>query len=364
MKFLKALRDGAAILLLPKNIARFFYKPYRFAWLVHSRNIQDFYNRFPAAKILPKKLVLYFLRIAWPLIISDITGVKDKDGKEKIGCIIGIPLLPGQILEDTASAQKKIIQALKLSEKIGIRNVVLGGYNAAITEGGKTVYEKTNVFLTNSYPLLSGLAFRTIEKFLELNNKNFNIKFGVVGATTIPGEALTKLLIKNGVKKMLLVGKTLEHLEKLKGECKQLGATAEVEITLEIKDIKECDFVIIAVNNPAVVISSQNIKENALVFDITQPINPSTGILEREETIIVGHGLALTTPGINYNFNFGLPKEQAFPCLAEVILLAKEERKEHFGIGRVPLSQVEEIVALAKKYNFNPIVSNNPITWK
>ncbi len=364
MKFFKTLRDGLTILFLPASLTKFFYKSYSFTWVVHSRNIQDFYDRFPISKILPAKLVLYISRVLWPMVISDITGVKDKNGKTKIGCIIGIPLLPEQILENKKLVEKRIIQALRLSEKIGVKNAVLAGYNSAITEGGKAVYEKTSIFLTNSYALLSGLALKTIEKILELYNKDFNIEFGIVGATTIPGKILTKLLIKKGANNILLVGKTLKHLEYLKEECGQLNLNADVKITLEMRDIKKCDFVIIAVNNPSTVISPQYIKSGSIVFDITQPINPSTRNLEQRKDIVVGYGLAVTTPGISYHFDFGIPKEQAFPCLAEVILLAKEGKDENFGIGNISLSQVEEIVFLAEKYNFNPIVFKKSITWK
>jgi predicted amino acid dehydrogenase len=364
MKIIKALRDGLTFSLFPKKLVRFFYKPYSFAWLVHSRNIQDFYNRFPITKILPAKLVLYISMTLWPFVVSDITGVTDKNGKTKLGCIIGVPLLPEQILKNRKLTEKRIIQAIKLCEKIGIKNMALGGYNSVITDGGKTVYDKTSISLTNSYALLSGVALRTIEKILELHNRDFSIKFGIVGATTIPGRAFTKLLIKKRAKNILLVGKTLEHLEELKNECKQLDANATIEITLEIKNIKECDFVVIAVNNPSIVISPQDIKKNSIVFDITQPINPSTINLEQRKDIFVGHGLAVTTPGIDYHFDFGIPQEEAFPCLAEVILLVKEQEKKHFGIGNINLSQIEEIVSLAEKYDFNPILFKKPITWK
>ncbi len=364
MKIVKTLKDGLTILFLPPSLAKFFYKPYSFTWIVHSRNIQDFYNRFPIAKILPTKLVLYVSKILWPIIISDITGVKDKDNKEKTGCIIGVPLLPEQILNNKILAEKRIIQALKLSEKIGVKNAVLAGYNSVITNGGETLYKRTSIFLTNSYALLSGLALKTIEKILELYNKDFNIQFGIIGATTISAKILVKLLIKKGVNRIILMSRTLEHLEELKEKCLEVNANANIETTIDIKHIKKCDFVIIATNSPSAVISSQDIKTNSIVLDITQPINPFTRNLEQRKDIVVAHGLAVTTPGINYHFDFGLPKEQAFPCLAEVILLAKEKKEEHFGIGDIGLSQVEEIVSLAEEYNFNPIVFKKPITWR
>jgi len=364
MKILKALRDILTILFFPSFLAKLFYKPYSFAWVVHSRDMQDLHNRFPITKVLPKRAVLSICKMLWPIIVSDIVGVKDKNGEKRTGCIIGIPLLPDQILGDKVLAEKKIIQVLKLAEKIGIKNVVLAGYNSVITNGGETIFKKTSLFLTNSYAFLAGLAIKTIEKILEFYGKNFDIQFGIVGTTTLPGKIFAKLLVKKGASKVVLMGKTVEHLEELKQKCLEINNKANIETTINVWDIKKCDFVIITANNPTLVVSPRDIKTNAIVFDITQPVNPSTNKLKLEKDIIVGSGLAVATPGINYNFDFGLPPEQAFPCLAEVILLAKENKKENFGIGEISLSQVDEIVSLAQKYKFNPVILNKTTTWE
>jgi len=364
MWILKTLRDGMAISIFPRKLARLFYKPYSFVWIIHSRNIQDFYRRFPIAKILPGKIIETLCRVLWPIVVSDITGVKDKNEKNKIGCILGIPLLPWQILDNKALAEKRILQTLKFAEKIGVQNAVLGGYNSSITNGGETVYKRTSIYLTNSYALLSGIAIRITEKVLSSYNKNFDLQFSVIGATTIPGKILVELLMRKGARKIVLVGKTLKHLEKLKQKCLQLNRGADIKTTLDIKNIKNCDFVIIATNKPSVVISPEYIKNNSIILDITQPLNPSTEKLKLKKNIKVISGLAVNTPKINYHFHFGLPAGQAYPCLAEVILLAKENKKENFGIGDVSLAQVNEIVLLAKKNNFYPVMFNALLTWE
>ncbi len=366
MKILKLLKDGLAISFFPKRIVKILYKPYSFAWLVHSRDIQDFYRRFPMAKILPQKTIEFLCKILWPIIVSDITGVRDKEGKEKIGCILGIPLLSQQIFSNQTLTEKKIMQALKLAEKIGVQNVALAANNASVTKGGETVYRKTSVFLTNNYALLSATAFREIEEIIKLynNTKSFNLQFGIVGATTIPGKVISKLLAKREPKKIILIGKTQEHLEVLKQECLKINNEIEIETSIDVRDINNCDFVIISTNSPSVVISPEYIKNNSIVFDITQPPNPSIRYLKLRKNIKVFDGLVINTPGINYHFNFGLPLEHAYPCLAEVILLAKKNKKGHFGVGDISLEQVEEIISLAKKYNFNPVMFDRIITWK
>jgi len=365
MRILKLFRDWLINSFFPRKLARLFYKPYSFVWIVHSRNIQDFYRHLPLARVLPKKIVEVICRILWPFIVSDITGLKDKNGKHKIGCILGIPLLPQQILNNKVLAEKRILQGLKLAEKIGAQNVGLGGYNSSITKGGETVYKKTSLYLTNGYALLSGLAITAIKKILRSQRKNFNnLRFGIIGATTIPGKILAEFLIRKGVEKIILVGKTQEHLEELKQKCLQFNRSAIIKITTDIRNINDCDFIIIATNTSSIVIPPEYIKNNSIIFDITQPPNPFTNKLRLKKDIKVISGLAVNIPKINCHFDLGLSLEQVYPCLAEVILLVKEDKKENFGIGDVSLIQVNEIISLAKKYNFNPVIFNTLSTWE
>lgn len=94
MQFLKVIRDGLIIAFLPKKIVGYIVQPYEFAWLVHPRSIEDFNRKFPVGKFLPDKIVRLICKILWPIVVSEITGVIDKNRIQRKGCIISIALLP------------------------------------------------------------------------------------------------------------------------------------------------------------------------------------------------------------------------------------------------------------------------------
>lgn len=354
MQFLKVIRDGLIIAFLPKRVVKRFVKRYEFAWLVQPRSINDFYRKFPLGKFLPDKVVKYICKILWPIVVSEITGVIDKNGEEKKGCIISIALLPKQISADPELAEKKILQALKLADRLGVKIVALAGFNSVITKGGLTIKDKSPVYLTNSYALLSILGIESIKEILKNQNKDFKISFAIIGATTILGKILSKLLVRENINKLLLIGKTPQNLEILKKDCLLIktNPNLKIDIATDTSEIRNYDFVIITTNASDAIIKPEYLKQKTIVLDITQPPNPSTEIIKTRKDTLVFDMIAAQTPGINYHFNFGLPREQAYACLAEVILLVIENRWKDFGVGEISLEQAEEISRLFKKYNF------------
>ena len=96
-----------------------FKKEYSFAFLIHPRNIQDVYRKYPFAKIFPIKNRMV-PSIFLPIIASEITGLKiSKTGKEIKDILLAF-LLAKQMLEERELA-KRIIQAIKLAEKKGAK---------------------------------------------------------------------------------------------------------------------------------------------------------------------------------------------------------------------------------------------------
>lgn len=356
MQILKVIRDGLIIAFLPKKIVGYIVQPYEFAWLVHPRSIEDFCRKFPLAKFLPNKIIKFICRTLWPIVVSEITGVIDKNKKERKGCIISHALLPEQIVVNPKLVERKILQALKLAERIGVKIVALAAYNSVITKGGATIKDKALVYLTNSYALLSSVSIENIKNLLKQRDKNSDPSFAIIGATTILGKILSKLLIKENINidKLLLIGKTIRNLEILRDECLLIRSNPElqIDISTDIAEIKNYDFIVITTNASDAIIKPDYFKKEVLVFDVTQPPNPSTKFLGNRRDISVFDTVVVQIPEINYHFNFGLPLEQAYPCVAEAILLVMENKWENFGVGEITLEQAKEINYLFKKYNF------------
>lgn len=327
-----------------------------FAFIVHPRNIPDVYRKYPFLKILPIPALELFLRHFWPVVLSEVEGMRTLDGKPVRGWIITIPLTANQILDDSELAKRKIFQAIGLAEKKGARITGLGAFISSVTRGGKDIVDKAKTFITNGNSLVAGVIVSTIEKFLKESSYKSNTNIAIIGATGSVGSAVSKILAsRNDFNSLILVGKTPEHIDELKNSIKEFNNSVKIITTTNLKDIINADIVIVATNAKDAIIHPEHLKQNAFVYDITQPKNTSEKVIkQRKDAKFIDGGL-VSTLGINYHFNFGIPLETAFACLAETMILAAENINKHYSLGKVEVEKVEEILELAKKYNFKNI---------
>ncbi len=328
-----------------------------FAFLVHPRNVSDVYRKYPFAEYLPENLLFFILRRFWPVVLAETEGLKDKAGNSVRGWIITLPLMAEQMLEDRVLAGKKILDGVKLAEKMGSAIIGLGAFTSSLTDGGNDIASSAKIFVTNGNALTAGVTTSAIEKIIkDLRKKNSRkrINLAVVGATGSIGSAVAKILaskMKSGL--LVLIGRTPENVEKLKNEINEIDSAAKISVSADIKDISGCDIVIVSTSAKGAIIRSEYLKKNATVYDISQPKNTSEEIKsERPDVKFIDGGL-VKTPGIDYHFNFGIPKETAFACLAETMILAAERIDGHFSLGKVGPEKIKKITALAAEYNFS-----------
>jgi predicted amino acid dehydrogenase len=291
------------------------------------------------------------------VVLSEVEGMKNELGKPIRGWIITIPLTAKQMLDDRNLAKKKIFQAIELAQKNGAEISGLGAFTSSITNGGKDLINKAKTYITNGNSLVAGVTVSAIEKFLKESSHKDNTNIAIVGATGSVGSAVSKILAsRNDLNSLILVGRTPEHLEELKDSIKELNNYTKIKITTNIKNIINADIVIVATNAKDAIIHPQHLKQNAFVYDITQPKNTSEEIINQRKDVKFIDGGLVSTPGINYHFNFGIPLETAFACLVETMVLAAEGFNKHYSIGKVEIEKVKEILELTKKYNFYPYV--------
>lgn len=334
---------------------------FAFAFLVHPRDIADVYRKYPFVKYLPEALLLSALKYFWPVVLSEVEGVKDKNGRSVRGVIITLPLTAQQMLDDRNLAKKKILDAIKLAEKFGVFITGLGAFTSSITDGGKEICQFSKTFITNGNSLTAATAVSAVEKIVKSvkkKNQRKKIVLAVVGATGSIGGAVSKMLASKGdFSLMILAGRTPENLKKLNEEIKEIipaKNAAKIKITADIKAITKADIVVVATSAKEAIIKPEYLKKNAIVYDITQPRNTSLEIKEERKDVKFIEGGLIFTPGVNYHFNFGIPKETAFACLAETMILAAERIDDHFSLGKVGPEKIKKITDLATEYNFYP----------
>lgn len=359
---LHAFRD-----LIIRYLPNFKKKEYAFAFLVHPRDISDVYRKYPFAKYLPEKILLFILRHYWPVVLSKVEGLKSqKTGEEVPGYIITIPLTSHQMLADRELAKKKIIQAIKLAERFGVKLVGLGALTSSVTKGGLDLFDKIKAGIT------TGRAYTTysvVENVLLIIKKTgidlSKVFVAVVGAAGGIGSSCVKILSNKGINKFILVD--LERKEKLINnliqEIKQnKGTSILFNISSKIQDIYPADIIIAATNSPEIVITPENIKSGAIIINDAQPSDISPEVFKKRNDVLVIEGGIVRTPNIKCNFNMGLVhREDNFCCLAETLVLASVGWDKNYAIGYLDINLIDKVRDLAQKLDFKLADFQNPI---
>ncbi|OWK27028.1 MAG: hypothetical protein US76_00155 [Parcubacteria group bacterium GW2011_GWA2_38_13b] len=337
------------------------HKQEGFAFLGHPRHRYEIAKKYPLFKFLPEKIADFILKHLWPITISRIEGLKSKTGKPINGWIIIVPMTPHQMTENRDLARKRIIQAAYLSARKGARIMGLGGLTASFSRGGLDITEalaksKTKIGITAGRAYTSWTVTENVFTIADILGLNLEkMKVAIVGAAGSIGSACASILLKRGVKNILLIdlGRKKEFLDKLIQDHKNVYDTSLISISHQIPDIKECDIIISATNAPEAKIRSEDLAAGSVVVDDAQPSDVDPEIVKTRDDVLVIEGGVIHAPGINPHFNIGLKhKEDIYCCLAEIMILAYADWQDNFSTGRLTFDSIEKIVDISNELGF------------
>jgi len=329
---------------------------YKYAFLVHPRDLTDIYRKYPVLKMLPSFLIRGFAKSFWPVVVSKITGlVSQVDQKEVSGYVITIAMTAEQMLKNRPLAIRRIRQAVTLAEKKGAKIIGLGALTSSVTRGGLDLVDHTNIAITtgHAYTAYNITEYvRTLCKKLDLEKTR--IKVAVVGAAGSVGSTCAKILAQNGYQNILLIDVKRKHerFDSLPKELEEINSSIEATISFDINDVKTADFIITATNAPETVVHSKDVRPGTFIIDDAQPSDVASEVFERTDVVVLEAG-AVHTPNISTNFNMGLQdRHDNFCCMAEVLILASKHWSEHYVIDRVNLDLVSDMAEEGKKLGF------------
>lgn len=330
----------------------------KFAFLVHPRDNRDFLRRFPYLSWLPERVLRFLTRNMPPVVVSHITGLKDTQGNDVPGMIIAVTMTARQMMEEREAAAKKIIQASKFAEKRGVGVIGFGALTASLSKGGLDVlpHLKTMGVTTGRIYTIKTVTDYVKKCIVDFGFSADSVKIAIVGAGGSIGSGCAKILAEYGVQHMLFIDvqKRAEHLkdqvEHLKG---MHGDRVNIEVSHAISSIKGWDIVITATNSPEAVLSSEDILPGTIIVNDAQPSDVPSHIIRERDDILVIEGGVITTPGIKCNFNLGLAdREDTFCCLGEVLILAHNQKFDHFTVGEADTKLLPEIIDMGKQLGF------------
>ncbi len=322
-----------------------------YAFIVHPIDFDDHMRQFPFASFIPKVMRHYWSKFQWPLIGSQITGLTTRYGKQEMGWVIVCPLSPRQMLKDKELARKRVLQSVRLAEKLGAKVVGLGGFTSIVTTDGQDLLGKVQCSLTTGNAYAAVVAVDNVCELLRAVGKPVeNCVVAVVGAAGSEGSACCKLLAGK-VARLILVDKNVGGGESLTNQLAEYKKS-EIEFTTKLDSIREADAVITVTNAPGAIVRASHLKPGAVVVDGAQPKNVSRHISNQRKDVLVVDSAIVETPGVRTNYKFDLGETEALGCLAETQILIWMGHKGHFSLGKPDLKQVHDIAQAAKEAGY------------
>jgi len=335
------------IRFLPQCLVKFLVGSGEFGFLIHPRDFNDASKKFPIAKFLPQKILEVWERFQWPLIASQVTGFKTKLNREIKGWIIICPLTAKRMIKNRNLAKKRVIESIRLAEKLGTKIVGLGAFTSIVTNDGLDLIGKVRVDVTTGNTYAAAIAIQNVKKVAEL--VGLNLKFcgvAIVGAAGSVGSACSIILSKE-VKKIIMIDINTTALNKLAHTIKEINQNLTASSYIE--QIREADIIITVSSAPHVIVTAEYLKPGAIVIDAAQPRNVSEDIPNiRKDVLVIESGIA-ETDGINCNFDLDVKEGEVLGCLGELLILRSKNWQGNYSLGKVKPHQVEEISKWAEE---------------
>ena len=328
-----------------------------FAFIIHPVNPKrDVQRKHPIlGRVLSESAINFFSRYYPPEEISHITGVTSQLTSKKIeGWFVSCPLTPKQMVSlPSEVVYKKIIQSGQLAQKLGAKVLGLGGFTSVVGDAGITISKHLDIPVTTGDSYTVAVAVEaTCKAALQMNINPNQATAAIVGATGSIGRVCAHLLASR-VKNVILIGRNIAKLEAVQ-QTVLLRGNANITISTKMEDLQECDMVLTVTSAIDSVIQPEHLKTGAVVCDVARPRDVSKQVMKKRDDVLIIEGGVVKVPGnVNFNFDFGLPSNMAFACMAETMTIALEGRYRNYTLGKnITLDQVEKMFNMSTRHGF------------
>jgi len=329
----------------------------KFAFVVHPLKLDDVFQvkAFNWLRNLPPALLEMALAQLPPIYVSQSSVIRTPNGKETQGYFYGLVMTPRMMMRlPPEKVYAGLIKIANLAKERSAGIMGLGAFTSVVGDAGATVAKRSPIAVTSGNSLTIWATVETAKRACELMQIDLQkASVMVVGATGSIGKAICRMLAPQ-VKRMVAISKrpekVLEFTKELKGSC----ANVDGGITVDHL-IGEMDLVVATTTDPEGVIDVMRLKPGCVVLDVARPPDVSQEEAgKRDDVLVIESGEIRVPGGVDWGgLKMGLPKDIAFACLAETILLALMERFENYTIGReLEIEKIEEIGKLALENGF------------
>jgi len=344
-----------------------FKRVNRFAFVIHPLS-QEYFKQVKPIELLSQVSPPIFMdtlekALAWapPFVYSRVTGIKSPTGVEAEGWLISVGGTPKEIMShDPEFTYSRLLEAAKIAKGLGAQIMGLGAFTKVVGDAGLTVARRAPLPITtgNSYSA-SGALWAARDALLRLGllpepkrGRKMPMKAMVVGATGAIGSACARLLALVA-EEVYLVSPETAKLLALKESIRKSTKGAKLFLSSRAdKDLADMDLIVTATSGAGKkVLDIMKVKPGCVITDVARPLDlPPEEVARRPDVLVIESG-EIRLPGEVKMRNIGLPKNVAYACLAETIVLALEGKFENFTVGRnIEWEKVREIYRLGRKH--------------
>ncbi len=328
----------------------------------HQHLIRYFQFQNPDFK-MPSEEFLRAMFEVTPSHALEKINIISKTGKEVQGYFIVCPIIPDHLMTHPEQVIKKVIQACKVAEDLGLGIVTLGGFTSIAGERfGDLLLSSVHVPVTTGNTFTVAMVIEGIKRAARLMAKDLgNCKVTVIGGNGDIGGACARILAAE-VAELTITSRTNEHLPAAQKLLSSIGKAVIKTSCDNNEAVREADIVIAAASSTTAIVEFSSFKPGAIVCDVGYPKNLSYSKCDREDILIFSGGIASIPSSFEIDFDLGLPsKDVLYGCFSEAIILSLEEKFERFswGKGNITPESVTYIRDLGKKHGFVPA----PFFW-
>src|SRR6202162_764257 len=335
----------------------------KFAFVIHPTSLDDVVRYEPGAVGKGRPLIEKILEWMPAYAAAHVTGVRTPDGRETEGWFVGATFLPEQMLAlPRERVYSKILKAISIGADLGAEIVGLGAFTGVVADAGITIAERSPIPVTtgNSLTIAAGV------KSLLRGAREMEIDLAgstavVIGATGSIGSAWVELIAPH-VENVGLVARNLTRLRKLQ---EQLAPRVPCLLSIET-DVRAAvprgQLVLTATTSTQELIEPEDLQTGAVVCELSLPHDVGERVALERPDVLVTEGGNMRIPGAvrfervrepGREFDNAFAAGTALACMSETMVLALENRREHYTLGRgIDLAKVREIETLATRAGF------------
>jgi len=265
------------------------------------------------------------------------------------GYVLALQLTAQQMMSiPVDEVRKQILDAAVFAQTtLGVDVLQLGALTTSVTSGGSWLAEQKQYtgFVNHGDSYTAAATCQAVGKALHLFKKEVSQStLAIVGAYGVIGEAVSKLLVPQ-FSHSILIGR---RKEKFKTLVQHLKGNFETTTELQTKD---ADIIVTATSHPTALLTSQHLRKQAIVVDVSQPPNLSFDVVKQRPDLHRIDGGIVDFPAEHGLVIPGVPPGKNFACIVEVIMQAMENERNHH-VGSIDLKHLLKTEQWAQKYGF------------